>query len=59
MFNHAEKENFMEQNNAPVAANAGNPAADPNVLDWHEIKNLGIDPAPAGLTEDEEEVQPN
>lgn len=56
MFNHAEKENFMEQN---AAANAGNNPADPNVLDWHEIKNLGIDPAPAGLTEDEEEVQPN
>lgn len=33
-------------------------AQDPNVLDWREIKNFGIDPAPAGLSEDEE-VQPN
>lgn len=30
---------------------------DQNVLDWHEIKNLGIDPAPAGLSEDDQSQQ--
>lgn len=30
---------------------------DPNVLDWHEIKNFGIDPAPAGLSEDDQSQQ--
>lgn len=30
-----------------------NTQADPNELNWQDVNNLGIEPAPAGLTEDD------
>lgn len=31
--------------------------ADPHEIGWQEVKDLGLDPAPAGLTEDGDETQ--
>lgn len=33
------------------------PSADPNEITWQDVKEMGLDPAPAGLTEDAESTQ--
>lgn len=49
----------MNQNTTPVGAGSqaasANSHVNPNVLDWEEIKCLGLDPAPAGLAADDDQ----
>lgn len=32
-------------------------SADPDEITWQDVKEMGLDPAPAGLTEDNESTQ--
>ena len=42
----------------PGTNNTKNAAsADPNELTWQDVKEMGLDPAPAGLTEEAETTQ--
>lgn len=46
------------QNPSTAALEALAPVqVDPNEIGWNEAKELGLDPAPAGLTEDDEAQQ--
>lgn len=60
VFSTRTKERTMPTTNQPAGA-TGVPQAsgqtDPHEIGWQEVKDLGLDPAPAGLTEDSETQQ--
>lgn len=48
----------MNPNSAPaVAGDQAISHSDSDELSWQEVKELGIDPAPAGLAEDDQSPQ--
>lgn len=46
-----------QTHNLQQTAQAASGKTDPHKISWQEVKDLGLDPAPADLAEDDDETQ--